>query len=163
MSVQILDIYSGNRINFAQEKATGTDGILLKGGQGEWPDILRVHPEWIPQIETLNIPWGIFWQMDARFSAEKHKAAIKKLYPDGNFGKLGLWLAVELPYYPMPDWMYWRLPFAAYKLIESTWCGVFSYTNKSPEIYTSTASGISSPVAARLHYKKNLPPKADYG
>lgn len=137
MSIQLLDIYSNNRVNFEQEKATGTDGIFLKGGQGEWPDVPRVHPEWFDQIDALDIPRGIYWQMDARISPEKHKAAIKRLFPDGNFGKLGLWLAVELPFYPLPDFMYWRFPYAGYKMIESVWRGVFAYTGKYPGIYTS--------------------------
>ena len=34
MTKQILDIYSGNRIDVEREVATGTDAVIVKAGQG---------------------------------------------------------------------------------------------------------------------------------
>lgn len=136
----IRNVYSSEwgRVNLDQEIATGTDGFLFKGGQGELADFPRIYPDYIKRIEDKGLPWGITWQCDARYSPERHKAGIKQWYPTGNFGKLGLWLCVEYPYYPIPfERLYWLFPFANYKNYESIWRGVFNYTGIYPGIYTS--------------------------
>ena len=137
MTIQILDIYQGNKVNIKQEKSTGTDAVLIKGGQGEYQDYLEHKCKYIEDCIEAGLPWGIFWQMDARYSPEKHKAAIKSFYDFIGFGHLGLWLACEKPFYPCPDWLYSRMPFAFYKPIESVWRGITDYTGRTPGIYTS--------------------------
>lgn len=133
---QILDIYSGNRVDFDFEKATGTDGVLIKGGQGQWPDYHKRGCKFIDECERVGLPWGIFWQYDARYSPESHKATIKNYWSNG-FGQLGLWLACEFPFYPMLDFIYNRLPYASYKNIMSVWDGIGSWWGEVPGIYTS--------------------------
>jgi GH25 family lysozyme M1 (1,4-beta-N-acetylmuramidase) len=137
MTIQILDIYQGNKYDPGQEAATGTDAVLIKGGQGEYQDYEDHKCTYIDQTKQVNLPVGIFWQMDARYSPEKHKAAIKAFYDRHGFGELGLWLACEKPFYPCPDWLYSRMPYAFYKPIESVWRGIMDYTGKVPGIYTS--------------------------
>jgi hypothetical protein len=137
MSIQILDIYRGNKYNPEQELATGTDAVLIKGGQGEYQDYDDHKCSYIADTEDVGLPWGIFWQMDARYSPEKHKAAIKTFFDKHGFGKLRLWLACEYPFYPCTDFLYGRMPYAYYKPIESVWRGIADYTGFWPGIYTS--------------------------
>jgi GH25 family lysozyme M1 (1,4-beta-N-acetylmuramidase) len=137
MTIQILDIYQGNKYDPQQEASTGTDAVLIKGGQGEYLDLEAHKSTYIADTEAAGLPWGIFWQMDARYSPEKHKAAIKGFYDRHGFGRLGLWLACEYPFYPCTDWIYGRMPYAYYKPIESVWRGIAEYTGKVPGIYTS--------------------------
>lgn len=137
----IRNVYSGElgKLNLQDEKALGTAGILLKGGQGEWPDVPRTDPLIASKIEEAGFPTGVTWQYDARISPERHKAGIKTWYPTGDFGKLGLWLCLELPWYPMKDFMYWLFPYCNYKNFESVWRGVYNYTGVYPGIYTSVS------------------------
>ena len=139
MSIQILDIYQGNKFDAEQEKATGTDAVLIKGGQGEYQDYAAHDCHYIDDCERVGLPWGIFWQMDARYSPEKHKAALKLFHDKEGFGRLGLWLACEKPFYPLPDFLYSKMPYAYYKPIESVWRGMFDYSGAYPGIYTSPA------------------------
>lgn len=136
---QILDIYSGNRVDFAREKATGTDGILIKLGQGQYPDYLAKKCDFIQRTLDVGLPWGGFWQMDARYSPESTKAAIKQTLDVVGYGKLGFSLAVEFPYYPMPDFVYWTFPYCNYKNIESVWRGVYAHDNRYPDFYSSVS------------------------
>lgn len=135
--IQILDIYHANKVDLAHEKATGTNAVLIKGGQGSFQEYRYRKCTFIEQCEALDLPWGIYWQMDARYSPIAHKAAIKNSFPDANFGKLGLYLACELPFYPCPDWMYGKMPYAYYKPIESVWRGMYEFSGKYPGIYCS--------------------------
>lgn len=137
MTIRILDIYSGNRVDLAHEQATGTDAVIIKGGQGQYQEYRYKKCDFIAQCDALGLPYGIYWQMDARYSPESHKAAIKNSFPDANFGKLGLYLACELPYYPLPDWLYGKMPYAYYKPIESVWRGMKTFSGKYPNIYCS--------------------------
>jgi GH25 family lysozyme M1 (1,4-beta-N-acetylmuramidase) len=137
MTVQVLDIYQGNKYDPQQEVATGTDAVLIKGGQGQYQDYDAHKSTYIADTVAAGMPWGIFWQMDARYSPESHKAAIKAFYNKYGFGKLGLWLACEYPFYPMTDWIYGRMPYAYYKPIESVWRGIEESMGAVPGIYTS--------------------------
>ena len=139
MTIQILDIYQGNKFDPEQELATGTDAVLIKGGQGEYQDYAEHRCKYIEASEKAGLAWGIFWQMDARYSPEKHKAAIKEFYDCLGFGSLGLWLACEKPFYSpaCPDWLYSKMPYAFYKPIESVWRGMADHTKETPGIYTS--------------------------
>jgi len=139
MPIQILDIYQGNPFNAVQEKATGTNAVLIKAGQGGTQDYLEHKCGYIEQCDHAGLPWGVYWQMDARYSPERHKAALKAFRDVIGFGQLGLWLACEKPFYPCPDWLYARMPYAFYKPVESIWRGLFEYTGVYPGIYTSPA------------------------
>lgn len=134
MSIQVLDIYSGNAFNAEKEKATGTDAVIIKAGQGH-----AVYPykAQVEQCKAVGLPYGLYWLCDARYSPEGHKAAIKTAFPTGDFGPLGLWLDVEKPLIAMPDWIYGKLPYAYYKPVESVWRGVYLYTGRYPGWYTS--------------------------
>ena len=137
MSIQILDIYQGNKFNPEQEINTGTDAVLIKAGQGEYQDYLDTRCPYIDFCEHVGLPWGVFWQIDARYSPESHKAALKYFFDKMSFGNLGLWLACEKPFYPLPDFLYGKMPYAYYKPIESIWRGLQNYTGAWPGIYTS--------------------------
>jgi hypothetical protein len=118
---RILDVYYDNQFDADKEKAIGTAGVLIKLGQGGFAEYRARKCDFIDRAKRVGMPWGGFWQMDARYSPDVHKAAIRS-YDD--YGPLGLWLAVEKPYYPCPEWWYWRMPYAGYKMIESVWRGV---------------------------------------
>lgn len=136
-SVQILDIYSGNKFDAEAEKATGVDGVIIKAGQGQNSGYLRDAYPHIAACARVGLPIGFYWLVDARYSPESHKAAIKAAFPAGDFGPLGLWLDVEKPALWMTDFVYRALPYAYYKPVESVWRGVHAYTGKYPGIYTS--------------------------
>lgn len=139
VTIQILDIYQGNKFNADLEFATGTDAVLIKGGQGQYQDYMDHQSRYIDECSRVGLPHGIFWQMDARYSPESHKAAIKVFHDKIGFGELGLWLACEKPFYPLPDWLYSRMPYAYYKPIESVWRGIGEWIGLDlyPGIYTS--------------------------
>jgi len=137
MTVQILDIYQGNPFDIEQEINTGTDAVLIKAGQGEYQDYIESRCNYIEQCEHAGLPWGVFWQMDARHSPESHKRALEVFEGAIGFGSLGLWLACEKPFYPCPDLVYSRMKYAYYKPIESVWRGMFTLTGRYPGIYTS--------------------------
>ena len=139
MPIQILDIFQGNPFNAFQEKATGTDAVLIKAGQGSYQDYLEHKCNYIEQCDHAGLPWGVYWQMDARYSPERHKFALKTFHDAIGFGQMGLWLACEKPFYPCPDWLYARMPYAFYKPVESVWRGLFEYTGFHPGIYSSPA------------------------
>lgn len=137
MSIQILDIYRGNYFEPEREINTGTDAVLIKAGQGGYQDYLDNRCIYIDFCDHVGLPWGVYWQMDARHSPEEHKAALKHFFDKLGFGALGLWLACEKPYYPCPDFIYSRMPYAFYKPIESVWRGLQPYSGAWPGIYTS--------------------------
>jgi hypothetical protein len=137
MQSQIRNVYWGETFNAEQEKATGTTGAVFKGGQGEYQGYDKSKCQFIANSEQARLPWGISWQMDARYSPEKHKAALKSFYDRHGFGSLGLWLACELPFYPMPEKLYKLFPFGYYKPIESVWHGMIDYVHEVPGIYVS--------------------------
>lgn len=134
---QIRNLAIGEKINFDAEKNQGTDGFIFKLGQGQHIE-QDVH-KLVSEADRVGLPWGYTWQQDARFSPESHKASIKLALPDGNTGKLKLWLAVELPFYPCPNWMYMAFPYAWYKPMESVWRGISEYLGYDLGIYTSAS------------------------
>ena len=89
MSIQVLDVYAGNKVDFAEEKACGIDGVIIKAGQGQYPQYHAEKCDFIDQCKALGLPWGVYWVVDARYSPESHKATIKQYWPDGEFGPLG--------------------------------------------------------------------------
>lgn len=103
----------------------------------QYQDYLIAKCNYVDECERVGLPWGIFWQMDARYSPEKHKAALKIFHDRIGFGRLGPWLACEKPFYPCPDFLYNRMPYAFYKPVESVWRGIFDYCGDYPGIYTS--------------------------
>lgn len=137
----IHNVFSGEHLNFEEDKAAGVAGLLFKGGQGAYPDFPRVEPNFEDRMNKSGLPWGITWQFDARISPEATKAAIKYCFPTGYFGQLGLWLCVEYPYYgpTMNEVTYWLMKYAKYTNVESIWRGVYSYTGVYPGIYTSVS------------------------
>lgn len=137
MSIQLLDVYADNKVNFAEEKAVGVDGVIIKAGQGQYGEYFDKKCTFIDQVKALDLPWGIYWIVDARYSPESQKAALKQYFPDGNFGPLGLWLDVEKPVISMPEWYYKRLPYAFYKPIESIAQAMLDWSKTGLGIYTS--------------------------
>lgn len=121
---KILDVYYGNKFDADREKATGTAGVLIKLGQGGYAEYRAHHCDFIDRAVRAGLPWGGFWQMDARQSPDAHKAAIRSYADYGPLAIRGPWLAVEKPFYPCPEWVYNRMPYAGYKMIESVWRGV---------------------------------------
>ena len=134
MSIQIVDVHPGGKFDIEYELNTGTDGVILKAGQGHLEYKWR---ERAALCKGFNMPWGVYWVVDARYNPEGHKRAIKAAFPAGDFGQLGLWLDVEKPIWTMPDIVYRRLPFAYYKTVESVAQGVIAYSHRKPGIYTS--------------------------
>ncbi len=137
MSIQILDLYPGSKFDLDLELNTGTDGVILKAGQGQ------LEYAWLERAKLCaqaGLPWGVYWVVDARYSPESHKAAIKAVFPDGNFGPLGIWLDVEKPQWMMTDSAYRRLPYAYYKTVESIVQGIIAHSGKKPGIYTSLSA-----------------------
>lgn len=134
MKIQILDIFKGNAFDADKEKATGTDGVIIKGGQG---GAIYEHQSIIKECERVGLPWGIYWVSDARYAPEKHKAAIKIAFPTGDFGQLGIWIDVEKPIIIMPDAIYRLLPYRYAKPVISFAQGIIAYSGKFPGIYTA--------------------------
>ena len=140
MTVQILDVYYQNKFDVAtaeRELNTGTDAVMIKGGQGQYQTYDANKSTHIDSAAIVNMPHGIFWQMDARYTPESHKAAIKIFFDKHGFGNLGLFLACEMPFYPCPQALYSLMPYAWYKPIKSVWRGLTSYTGSAPGIYIS--------------------------
>ncbi len=139
MTKQILDIYSGNRVNAEQEVATGTDAVIVKAGQGQNWGYLRDSQKIIQDFQALGIPVQYYWLVDARYSPESQKAAIKAAFPvDKWSGKLRLWLDIEKPVLSMPDWLYRKQKYAYAGPIESIAQMLLqSYGPNSVGIYTS--------------------------
>jgi hypothetical protein len=135
--IQVLDIYYGNPFDIDKEIATGTDAVIIRGGQGPYSDLPRNAAERIKECKERNMPYGIFWHIDARFSPQAHIDAIKKAFPDADFGPLGLWLDCEKPSRKFPDRLYGLLPYAYYKPIIIVWQAILDWTGKLPGIYTN--------------------------
>jgi GH25 family lysozyme M1 (1,4-beta-N-acetylmuramidase) len=136
MSIQVLDVYSGNDFDLKEEKAIGVDAVIFKAGQGQLGDFPRVRPDYIREAEDNGLLWGTYWLVDARYTPESQKAALKQWFPTGDFGPLGLWLDVEKPMIWMPDLIYRRLPYAYYKPIESVWRSMKEWSGEYPGWYT---------------------------
>jgi len=139
MTKQILDIYSGNRIDVEREVATRTDAVIVKAGQGQNWNYLRASQPTVNEFQALGIPVQYYWLVDARYSPESQKAAIKAAFPvDKWSGKLRLWLDCEKPVLSMPDWLYHKQKYAYAGPIESVAQMLLaSYGPQSVGIYTS--------------------------
>lgn len=124
--MRVIDLYEGNAWD------PGGDGYIFKAGQGQREYQWRLHAS---RADLEGKPWGLYWVSDSRYSPESHKAAIKSAFPDGNFGKLGLWIDIEKPYIGMTDAAYRQTPYPYYKPVESLWRGVFAYTGVYPGMY----------------------------
>jgi len=136
-----VDVYSGNRFNFAQFVADGYVGVIFKGGQGEWPDVPRVHPEWWEQARAVGLMRGWYWLVDARHRPSFQVEALKKA-TDMDWGELGLWLDCEKPVLSMKDRDYNRLPYAGWRGVYDVAVGVqktkaSAFADNLPGIYTS--------------------------
>lgn len=158
MTLQVLDIVDGNAFDAAKEKATGTDGVIIKAGQGKLEYRWKIYAD---QCESAGLPWGVYWVVDARYSPESHKAAIKLAFPTGYFGKLGMWLDVEKPVTWWPDWLYRAQPYAYYKPIESIWRGVQAYSGTYPGWYTSAGAWDLICPAMPLSLQQEIASKCD--
>ena len=134
MSIQVLDIVDGNAFDVEHEKAIGVDAVIVKAGQGQLEYKWRSY---IEQVKRAGLTWGLYWVVDARYSPESQKAALKASFPDGDFGPLGLWLDVEKPIIWMPEAIYKKLPYAFYKTIESIAQGMLGHSKTGVGIYTS--------------------------
>ena len=138
MTIQILDIFADNKFDADAEKATGTDGVIIKAGQGQYAEYFARKCNYIDECKRVGLPWGVYWVVDARYSPESQKAAIKaKFKTQADFGPLGMWLDCEKPTVFMTDWMYSKLPYAYYKPIESIAQMILQTYGKQPGIYTS--------------------------
>ena len=131
--IQILDVYSGNRWSAAQEKAKGTRGVIIKAGQGGWPDFPK---NFVADCEVNEMPWGVYWLVDARYSSDYHMLAIKRTFLDRNFGALGMWFDCETPYQMSPS-LYWKMPYAGTTLIEQVTDRFTGWSGSTGGIYTS--------------------------
>lgn len=132
--IQIVDIYSFNTWNAADEKAKGTRGVIFKAGQGGYSSIPR---NYIYDAEQVGIPWGVYWVIDSRIDSDSHMASIKSTFPDMDFGNLGLWWDLEKPKYDMTDIQYWATPYAGNALIESVMDKFFVWSGITGGVYTS--------------------------
>src|SRR3990167_2498503 len=132
--IQILDIYFDNPFDAEKEKATGTDGVIVKAGQGH---AIYKHTHMISECERVGLPWGVYWVQDARYNPDGHKRAIKTAFPGGDFGLLGLWMDIEKPSWTMLDSFYRLLPYKYAGPVMSVIHGVIDYSGKKPGVYTS--------------------------
>jgi hypothetical protein len=130
-NLNVIDLVDGNAFEH------GADGYIIKAGQGQleykWRDLVAL-------AKVEGKPWGLYWLVDARYSPESHKAAIKTAFPTGDFGALGLWLDIEKPILGMKDAEYAKLPYGYYKPVESVWRGVQAYTGIYPGMYFGPGS-----------------------
>lgn len=132
--IQFVDVYAGNRFSAALEKSLGMRGVLIKAGQGGWPSLPK---DFIRQCEQEDLPWGIYWVIDSRYNPEYHMQAIKRTFPDKNFGRLGWWWDCEKPRIGMSDKEYWKTPYAGSGLVESVLDKFLGWSEKTGGIYTS--------------------------
>lgn len=132
--IKLLDISPINPFNAANEKATGTSGVILKAGQGH---SVYSHKKRIEECEKAGLPWGVYWVSDARYSPEGHKAAVKATFPDRYFGQLQFWTDVEKPIIGMPDLVYRMLPYRYAKPVISFINGILDFAGKVVGVYTS--------------------------
>ena len=133
MEIQILDISEDSAFDANAEKAKGTAGVLIKGGQGE---LAYDFAPLVAQCIAAGLPYGFYWVVDARFHSTDHFSAIQKAFPTG-FGQLGLWLDWEKPLTTMTDAQYSALPYAGYKDCSGLIVLLKAWTNQLKGIYTS--------------------------
>jgi hypothetical protein len=132
--VEIADVYFGNKLNAREEKSKGTKGVIIKAGQGGYTSLPF---DFIYQCNKVNLPYGIYWVIDSRYSAEYHINEIKKSLSSKDFGKLGMWWDLEKPVWTMSDVDYYKTPYAGNSLIESITDAFYSWCGKTGGAYTS--------------------------
>lgn len=132
--IKMLDVYSGNVWNPAEEKAKGTRGVICKAGQGGF---YSLPSSFISDCESNDLAWGLYWLIDSRFDSGYHMRAIKQSLADLNFGPLGLWWDCEKPKISMTERQYRRTPYAGNGLIESVIDKFVGWSGKPSGIYTS--------------------------
>lgn len=79
-------------VNFAKMKERGVQGIIMKAGQGLYPDrdfIINWH-----LCKVQGIPVGSYWYYDNRVDPMRQAEVWAKLVDVGS-GELGLWLDLE--------------------------------------------------------------------
>ena len=133
--ITILDIDPSNAFDAQSEKAKGTAGVIIKGGQGM---LAYNFQPLVDQCSAAGLPYGIYWLVDARYHSTDHFAEIQKAFPNG-FGQLGLWLDWENPnpsLYPT-NAAYNKLPYAGYKDISGLIVILKGWTNQLKGIYTA--------------------------
>ena len=132
--IQFVDVYAGNRFNAKLEKSQGMRGVIIKAGQGGY---ISLPQDFIKQCDDEDLPWGIYWLIDARYSADAHMNAIKRCFPTKVFGRLGVSFDCEKPRISMKDWEYNRLPYRGTGLIEAVTDRFLGWSGKIGKIYTS--------------------------
>jgi GH25 family lysozyme M1 (1,4-beta-N-acetylmuramidase) len=143
MTIKIIDLYSGNETtNFDKLALDGYRGVIFKAGQGEWPDVPRVHPTWWKDAQSAGLDRGWYWMVDARHRPSLQIEAMKKA-TNLDFGELGLWCDCEKPYiYPeIKDADYWKFPYSGFNAIYDFMYGVqqtgaSKFADHLPGIYT---------------------------
>ena len=138
---KFVDVYSANRFDFEQFVADGYVGVIFKGGQGEWPDVPRVRPEWWKQAKAVGLMRGWYWLVDARYRPSFQVEALKKA-TNMDWGELGMWLDCEKPVLSMRDRDYQKLPYAGWRGVYDVSVGVqktgaSQFADGLPGIYTS--------------------------
>lgn len=137
MENRIVDLVDGNAFDIQDEINEGTVGIIVKAGQGQLEYNWRQYTD---QADRFGMPWGLYWLVDSRYSPESQKAAIKTAFPNGYFGKLGLWLDIEKPRRDMIEADYNKTPYHGYAAVVSVWRGVFAYSGIYPGWYFGPGS-----------------------
>ena len=132
--IRMLDIYSGNAWNPVEEKANGIRGVICKAGQGGFYSLPNTF---ISQCENNGLAWGLYWLIDSRYDSGYHLRAIKRNFPDLNFGPLGWWWDCEKPNISMPDRLYRKTRYSGNGLIESVIDKFTGWSGKPSGIYTS--------------------------
>jgi len=132
--VQIVDVYSFNKWNAAEEKSKGTQGVIFKAGQGGYASV----PEnYVAQAKEVGMPYGFYWVIDSRYDSDWHMKGIKNTFPDMYFGRLGWWWDCEKPKWDMEDAEYWKTPYAGSELIEEVMNKFYIWSGKDGGTYTS--------------------------
>jgi hypothetical protein len=131
--IRMVDIYAGNEWNAAEEKAKGTQGVVCKAGQGGYYSLPKTF---IADCEKNGIAWGLYWLIDSRYDSGYHIRAIKRSFPDMNFGPLGWWWDCEKPNISMSDAQYRKTPYNGNGLLESVIDKFTGWSGKSSGIYT---------------------------
>ncbi len=122
--IKIIDLYSGNETtNFDKLALEGYKGVIFKAGQGEWPDVPRVHPTWWKDAQSAGLDRGWYWMVDSRYRPSLQIEAMK-MATKLDFGELGLWCDCEKPYDPMKDVDYWKTPYSGFNPIYDFMYGV---------------------------------------
>ena len=132
--IRMLDVYAGNVWNPTEEKANGIRGVICKAGQGGFYSLPKTF---ISECEENGLAWGLYWLIDSRYDSGYHMRAIKRSFPDMNFGPLGWWWDCEKPKISMPDRLYWKTPYSGNGLLEFVIDKFTGWSGKSSGMYTS--------------------------